>query len=79
MTYTLDRRYIHIVNVSFRLYIRKKKFTILKIRHITVRSSLRHKQCDVIDDLRIPHLREHGISNKGNNTLLPQLSQTYFL
>ena len=33
---------------------KKRKFTILKIRHVTVRSSLRHKQCDVIGDLCIP-------------------------
>ena len=32
---------------------KKRKFTILKIRHVTVRSSLGHKQCDVIGDLRI--------------------------
>ena len=33
---------------------KKRKFIILKIRHVTVRSSLRHKQCDVIGDLCIP-------------------------
>ena len=32
----------------------KRKYTILKIRHVTVRSSLGHKQCDVIGDLCIP-------------------------
>ena len=53
-TYIFDRRYIQVVKVPFRLHIRKKKFTILKIRHVTVRSSLRHKQRDVIGDLRIP-------------------------
>ena len=41
------------LKVPFSLHIRKKKFTILKIRHVTVRPSLRHKQCDVIGDLRI--------------------------
>ena len=54
MTYTFDGRYIQVVKVPFHSYIRKKKFTILKIRHVTVRSSLRHKQCGVIGDLRIP-------------------------
>ena len=43
---------------------KKKKFTILKIKHVTVRSSLRHKQCDVIGDLCI---REHDISNTFEN------------
>ena len=52
-TYIFDRRYIQVVKDPFRLHIRKK-FTILKIRQVTVRSSLRHKQCDVIGDLRIP-------------------------
>ena len=64
--YTFDRRYIHIVKISFRLYIKKKKFSILKIGqvssclqyhsllNITDRSSLKHKQHDVIDDLCIP-------------------------
>ena len=54
MTYTFDRRYIHIVKVSFRLYIRKKKFTILKITQVSDRSSLKHKKYDVIDDLCVP-------------------------
>ena len=52
--YTFDRRYIHIVKISFRLHIRKKKITILKIRHVSDHSSLKHKQDDVIDDLCIP-------------------------
>ena len=52
-TYIFDRRYIQVVKVPFRLHIRKRKFTILKIRHLITRSSLRHKQCDVIGDLRI--------------------------
>ena len=46
---------------------------------MTVRSSLRHKQCDVIGDLCIPNLGEHDINNIRNNTLLSLLSQTYFL
>ena len=57
---------------------KKRKFTILKIRYVTVCSSVKHKQCDVIGDLRIPNLREHDISNIRNNTLLSLLSQTYF-
>ena len=52
-TYIFDRRYIQVVKVPIRLHIRKKKFTILKIRHLTIRSSLRYKECDVIGDLRI--------------------------
>ena len=54
MTYTFDRRYIHVVKVSFRLYIRKKNFTVLKMRQVSDRSSLKHKKYDVIDDLYIP-------------------------
>ena len=57
---------------------KKRKFTILKIRHVTVRSSLRHKQCDVIGDLRIPNLGEHDISNLYLQYSLSLLSQTYF-
>ena len=41
----------------------KEKFTILKIRHLTIRSSLRHKQCDVIGDFVFQNLPEYDISN----------------
>ena len=37
---------------------------------------VKHKQCDVIGDLHTLNLREHDINNKGNITLLSQLSQT---
>ena len=53
-TYIFDKGYIQVVKVPFCLHIRKKKFTVLKIRHLTIHSSLRHKQCDVIGDLCIP-------------------------
>ena len=70
MTYTFERRYIHVVKVSFSLYIRKKKFTILKIRQVSHHSSLKHKKYDVIDDLVFQNLLEHDINKEGNNTLL---------
>ena len=81
MIHTFDRRYIHIVKVSFHLYIRKKKFTSLKIKqvssylqfhsllNVTVHSSLKHKQHDVIDDICIPK-SSRTRHEQGRNSLL---------
>ena len=78
-TYIFYRRYIQVVKAPFCLHIRKKKFTILKIRHLTISSSLRHKQCDVMGTSLYSKTFENMTSAIFTyNTLLSLLLKTDF-